>query len=64
MRVLTIIGYLSFAIAAVALQIAARRNGSPLPTIGEVFSKLCARRIGQVAVMLWWWWLGWHFFVR
>jgi len=64
MRALTIAGYLTFAVAALALEVAARRAGSRLPTIGDVYGKLSARRFGHVAVMLWWWWLGWHFFVR
>jgi hypothetical protein len=64
MRILTIAGYLGFVLAAVVLDLAARREGSRLPTSGDVFSKLSARRFGHVAVMLWWWWLGWHFFVR
>lgn len=64
MRALTIVGYLGCVVAAVVLELAARREGSQLPTIGDVFGKFSARRFGHVAVMLWWWWLGWHFFVR
>jgi hypothetical protein len=64
MRALTVTGYLVFTAAAVILELAARRPDSRLPTIGDVYGKLSARRIGHVAVMLWWWWLGWHFFVR
>jgi hypothetical protein len=63
-RALTIAGYLVVAVAAVGLDLAARRAGSGLATIGEVFSKLSTRRAGRVAVMFGWWWLGWHFFVR
>jgi hypothetical protein len=64
MRALTIAGYLTVVVAALAIEVAARRPGSRLPTIGDVYGKLSARRLGHVAVMLWWWWLGWHFFVR
>jgi hypothetical protein len=64
MRALTIAGYLAFVAAGVVLELAARREGSRLPTIGEVYSKLSARRVGRIAVIVWWWWLGWHFFVR
>jgi hypothetical protein len=63
-RALTIAGYLAVVLAAVALDLAARRPQSRLATIGDVYSKLSSRRIGRVAVMLSWWWLGWHFFVR
>jgi hypothetical protein len=61
---LTVAGYLVIAAAAVIVGLMARRSGSRLPTIGDVYSKLSARRFGRVAVMLSWWWLGWHFFVR
>jgi hypothetical protein len=63
-RTLTILGYLAALVAAVGLDLAARRPGSRLATIGDVFSTLSARRAGRVAVMFAWWWLGWHFFVR
>jgi hypothetical protein len=64
MRSVTIAGYVLLTVAAVALEVAARRAESRLPTVGDVFGKLSARRLGHVLVMLWWWWLGWHFFVR
>jgi hypothetical protein len=64
MHALTVAGYIAVALAAVALELAARRQGSRLPTIGDVYSKLSVRRFGRIAVMLSWWWLGWHFFVR
>jgi hypothetical protein len=63
-RTLTILGYLACLVAAVGLDLAARREGSRLATIGDVFTRLSARRVGRVAVMFSWWWLGWHFFVR
>jgi len=63
-RALTITGYLAVLVAATALDIAARRPASSLPSIGDLASKLSARRIGRVLVIGWWWWLGWHFFVR
>jgi uncharacterized protein DUF6186 len=63
-RALTIAGYLAATLAAVLVDLAARRPSSRLATIGDVFSKLSARRFGRVAVMFGWWWLGWHFFVR
>jgi hypothetical protein len=64
MRTLTIVGYLVCVLGAVSLELAARRQASRLPRIGDVFAKLSARRAGRVAVALSWWWLGWHFFVR
>jgi hypothetical protein len=64
MRSLTVAGYLIVAAAAVGLDLAARRDGSRLANLGDVYSKLSARRGGRIVVMLSWWWLGWHFFVR
>jgi hypothetical protein len=63
-RGLTIAGYLAFTVAAVGLDLLARRSQSRLATVGDVISKLSARRFGRVAVMIAWWWVGWHFFVR
>lgn len=52
-----------------ALEWAARREGSRIPTAAD----LCAAAmryevgrlpIGRLAVLGFWWWLGWHFFAR
>jgi hypothetical protein len=50
-------------VAAVALQLAARRRRA-WPVLGDVFTVLAASGTGRFLVMLGWWWLGWHFFVR
>jgi Family of unknown function (DUF6186) len=50
-------------VAAVALQLAARRRPA-WPVLGDVFTVLAASGTGRFLVMLGWWWLGWHFFVR
>lgn len=63
-RVLTVTAYLAALLAAVALDLTSRREGSRLASVADVFSRLSARRAGRVAVIFGWWWLGWHFFVR
>jgi hypothetical protein len=64
MRSLTVAGYLVIAIAILALDLAARRDTSRLPSLGDVVSTLSSRRAGRIAVVIGWWWVGWHFFVR
>jgi Family of unknown function (DUF6186) len=64
MRTLFVAGYLALTVAAVALELAARRETSRLASLGDVVSTLSSRRAGRVAVVFGWWWLGWHFFVR
>jgi hypothetical protein len=64
MRAGIITGYLAVTVAAVLLDLAARRPGSRLATFGDLVSRISQRRAGRAAVMLGWWWLGWHFFVR
>jgi Family of unknown function (DUF6186) len=63
-RTLIIAAYLALALAAVTVELVAQREGSTLPSIGDVVSKLSARRAGRITVAVGWWWLGWHFFVR
>jgi Family of unknown function (DUF6186) len=63
-RDVIIAAYLAVVVTAVAVQLAARRPGSRLPKVGEVFSRLETPRAGRIAVAVGWWWIGWHFFVR
>jgi hypothetical protein len=64
MRAAVITGYLAVIVAAVVLDVVARRPGSRLATFGDLVSRISARRAGRAAMMLGWWWLGWHYFVR
>lgn len=64
LRALTAGGFVVLAAALVTLDLLGRRSVLPVPTVGDVFSRLMSRPAGRVGVWLGWWWLGWHFFVR
>ena len=47
----------------------ARREGSKIPTLGDVTGFVMQYEVGRlpvgrIAVFGFWWWLGWHFFAR
>jgi hypothetical protein len=63
-RDLFVAGYVAVVLAVVVLAATARREGTRLASLADVFGQLSARRFGRVAVGFGWWWLGWHFFVR
>jgi hypothetical protein len=52
-----------------AVEWAARREGSRIPTLGDVCGVVLRYRVGRLpvgrlAVYGFWWWVGWHFFAR
>jgi hypothetical protein len=52
-----------------AVEVAARREGSRVPTLGEVCAVVMRYRVGplpvgRIAMFGFWWWLGWHFLAR
>ncbi|MER7002743.1 DUF6186 family protein [Dactylosporangium sp. NPDC000555] len=52
-----------------AVEIAAHREGSRVPSIGDVCGVVMRYRIGplpvgRIAMFGFWWWLGWHFLAR
>jgi len=52
-----------------AVEIAARRVGSRVPSLGDVCGVVMRYRVGplpvgRVAMFGFWWWLGWHFLAR
>ncbi|HEV2377215.1 MAG TPA: DUF6186 family protein [Streptosporangiaceae bacterium] len=63
-HVITVAGFLAFAVAGIGLNLAAHRRGSRIPTMGAVFSRLMHSRTGRIAVVAWWAWLGLHLFSR
>ena len=63
-RDITIIGYVSVLVAAVALQVAALRMPERLPSIGRVFTQIMRTRTGRVGILVAWAWLGLHFFAK
>jgi len=53
----------------VAVEWAARREGSRVPTIGDISGFVMRYRagrlpVGRIAVYGFWLWLGWHLFAR
>jgi hypothetical protein len=51
------------------IEVAARRPGSNIPTLGALCGfvmRYQVRRlpVGRIAVLGFWWWLGWHVFAR
>ncbi|WP_238014697.1 DUF6186 family protein [Dactylosporangium sp. AC04546] len=51
------------------VEVMARREGSKVPTLGEVCGVVMRYRVGplpvgRIAMFGFWWWLGWHFLAR
>ncbi|MEZ0110845.1 hypothetical protein ABH920_004860 [Catenulispora sp. EB89] len=63
-RVITAIGYALIGLAALAVEIVARRPGSRVPTFGQLVQHVMHERWGRVGMLLVWWWLGFHFLSR
>ncbi len=63
-RLITIVGFAIVIAAMFALEFAARRPGSRIPTVGQWLGYLMRPRIGRALILLGWWWLGWHYFAR
>jgi len=60
----TVVVYGAIAAAGVGLQLASRRAGSSIPSLGSVFRRVMRTRSGRVGVVAGWAWLGLHFFAR
>jgi hypothetical protein len=59
---------LAFALVAF-VEVAGRREGSKVPTLGDVCAVVMHYRVGRlpvgrIAMFGFWWWVGWHFFAR
>ncbi len=68
-RLLAIGGFLVALVLFAAVEWAARREGSRIPTLGDVCAKVMQYEVGPVPVgriglFGFWWWVGWHFFAR
>jgi Family of unknown function (DUF6186) len=63
-RVITIIGFSAVIAGIVILEIAARRPGTRIPTLGQWLGYLMRPKAGRAIVLLGWLWLGWHYFAR
>ncbi|MFC7550211.1 DUF6186 family protein [Plantactinospora sp. GCM10030261] len=68
-RLLAIGGFTVALLLFAAVEWAARREGSRIPTLGEACAYVMRYEVGNVPVgriglFGFWWWVGWHFFAR
>ena len=63
-RVLTITLYILIALIGVGMQLASRRPGSRIPSLGRVFGRAMRTRAGRVGITAGWAWLGMHLLSR
>jgi len=63
MRNFTIAGFLVCVVAAVILELRARRTPDYLAPLGTVLDRVMASRSARIGILLFWWWAGWHFLV-
>ncbi len=68
-RVASIVAFVGVFAVFAAVEWAARREGSRIPTLGDVCGVVLRYRVGRLpvgrlAVYGFWWWVGWHFFAR
>jgi hypothetical protein len=68
-RALAIGGFVLAGLLVVAVELAARREDSRVPTLGDLCGYVMRYQVGRVPVgrigiLGFWWWLGWHFFAR
>jgi len=60
----TMAGYLLILLAVIALQLASRREGSRIPSLGHVLSRIMTTRPGRIGLLTGWAWVGLHFFAK
>ena len=68
-RELTITGFAAVMLVIAAVEFAARRENSRIPTIADLCGFVMRYRVGRlpvgrIAVYGFWWWVGFHFFAR
>jgi len=61
---LTVVAYAIIVTAAVVLQVVGLRQGSAIPSLGDVIRRVMSSKSGRVGVVAGWAWLGLHFFAR
>lgn len=69
MRYVAIAGFTIALLLFVAVEWAARRENSRIPTFGDVCAYVMGYEVGpvpvgRIALFGFWWWMGWHFFAR
>jgi uncharacterized protein DUF6186 len=60
----TVAIYVLFVLAGLGLELRGRSQGSRIPTLGTMFSRVMRTRSGRAGVVAGWVWLGLHFFAR
>jgi Family of unknown function (DUF6186) len=60
----TVAGYVLVLLAGVLAQLLATRTRVPIPSLGEVLTRIMRTRTGRVGVLIAWAWLGLHFFAQ
>lgn len=68
-RALVIGGFVAAALAALALEWVARREGSRVPRLADVAAVIMryevgGLQVGRLALLGFWLWCGWHFLAR
>jgi len=68
-RMFAISAFTMVAVVATGIELAARREGSRVPSLGDILGFVMRYRagrmpVGRIAVYGFVWWLGWHFFAR
>jgi hypothetical protein len=61
-RLVTIVGFVVLALAAVALDVRGRRHPDRGATLGATLTAIARSRSGRLVLVAAWWWLGWHVF--
>lgn len=60
-RALTIAGYVLVVLAAIGIDVAARRGVGQVETLGDTIAAAMGDRTIRIALVATWWWIGWHF---
>ena len=68
-RMLAISAFTLVAVLATGIELAARREGSKVPSLADMCGFVMRYRagrmpVGRIAVYGFVWWIGWHFFAR
>jgi hypothetical protein len=68
-RLIIISLFLVAAVAFAVVEFLSRREGSRIPSLGDLSGFVMQYQVGRVpvgrvAVLGFWWWIGWHFFAR
>jgi hypothetical protein len=63
MRAITITGFVLCLLAAITVEVAARRDPQRIAPLGSLLDRVMATRSARVGILLFWWWVGWHFLV-